>query len=170
MLRSSAGLRDHDLMEGTCLGCPGSGGHAYRLKHWVEAQENYDKSIGLNPSNGMAFARRGECHFRRDHLDKALGDLDQAVRLMLNTPDSASGVTASAASDLSYAYTMRGRCRFNQAQLKQAQADLSQAAADLLQGVFPLDPLNVKAFVYLAQYHKKMGAWDKALQALNEAI
>ncbi len=78
----------------------------------IQAIEDFDRVIGLEPAHVEAFNYRGVTYFSRGHYDRAIQDYDQAIRLK---PDYAD------------AFNNRGFAWFTKGELSRAIRDYDQA-------------------------------------------
>ncbi len=135
----------------------------YFLRQWAAARVDFDKAIQINPSHGMALARRGECYLREKNLDRVILDLDEAVKILLAAvPVSDSPNLAQANAKLSYAYGVRGRYWLERLPLDQAMSDLKQSIL--------LDPLNATALASMGECFFELKNWDEAIKYFSEAL
>lgn len=116
-------------------------------RDYVQAIQDYDEAIRLNPNLASAFYGRGEAYDHTGEFDRAIQDYNEALRL---NPNSA------------YAYDARGRAHRNKGEFDQAIRDYSEAIR--------LDPNYALAFNNRGDSYRSKGDYDHAIQDFNEAI
>jgi len=143
----------------------------YRLKQWAAARMNFDQVIQNNARHGLALARRADCYMQEKNPERAILDLNEAIRLLSVAIGNSTDIQTQqqAKVNLSYAYSLRGQFGLQYGLENHAASCHCQILDDLSQAV-QLDPLNADAFVALGTYHAEVKAWGEAIKAFSEAI
>lgn len=112
----------------------------HRLNRHEDALAEYDKAIGIDPSDPNSRIGRGDVHRALGDLPRALADLDEAVRL---------------GPDLPRAYASRGRLLEDMKEDARAERDYSQAIA--------IDPNYAFAYRLRGAIRSRTGRNEEAL-------
>ena len=86
---------------------------------YEKAIADYDESIRLGPSKGLAYLNRGLAWFHKDECDKAIADYTEAIRL--------DPIDVQRGSLRTSAYNLRGRERQEKGETDAAIADFNEA-------------------------------------------
>ena len=135
----------------------------------------------MDDEKGRSLQERAEVRLRKGQYDRAIGDLDEAIRLGVGNADVfydradawiGHGNLASALCDMNEgirldprnaaAYTTRGFIHSESRKLDLALADFNRA--------IEIDPRHAEAFHHRGVYRIDRDQYDEALADLNEAI
>jgi tetratricopeptide (TPR) repeat protein len=145
------------------------------------AIEKYKEAIRLNPSNTLAYYKRGGVYLEIKQLDDALADFDAVIKLDANHAGAYVGrgdvywqkrdLTNALAAynraidldpNLPDAYTNRGKVLAEQGALNQALTDYKSAIERSRNNPIP--------FLWRGAAHSKSGDYDVALEDFNQAL
>ena len=113
----------------------------------VEALEDYDQALLLDPSNATAYVRRGVSKARLGHHARAIEDFDQALRL---DPRNTT------------AYAERGRANVRLGRHAEAVEDFDQ--------ILLLDPRDADAYLNRGVSKSRVGQHTEALEDFDQAL
>jgi tetratricopeptide (TPR) repeat protein len=170
-----------------------------------QAQEstNFDLAISrwsevlkTNPKHFLAHKNRGYCYIQTKQLDKAISDLNKAIKLNFTNEPSYSVHGNLYDKDTASAFNLLGMARAAKGQYKQAIADLNWAVVldskngdhyanralafykigALVEALWDADkalelqPGGVPALMTRSQIYTKKREWDKALSNVNQVL
>lgn len=113
------------------------------------AMEFFDKAVQLEPEDAKTVYQRGNCQEMMAQHEKALGDYQEAIRLVENTQER-----------FSLPYSGMARLLLERD---------TERAVELAQKAVELEPQSHLNYLILAQGNERLGRVSKAIEALEKA-
>ncbi len=153
----------------------------HRSGHIIQAVENYDRALNLDPTWADVYYNRGNARRALGDLEGALADYSEAISRDPDNLDAAinrGGVCAemgdfeAAIADFDYAIsrdTSLVEAYFNRGTAYADRGDFEAAATDY-GSVLGLDPTRIAAYLNRANAYRELGYYEAAIADLTEAI